>query len=331
MKSFKLIIIAAVTAVVHLSATALADQDIENDPLLALHGAGEYIETIHGKLYYETEGSGPVVMLVAGGPGSGHASFHPWFSRLADDHTVIYFDNIGRGRSDRLVDNSMYTVERDAEDIEALRKALGIEQFALIGHSYGGMPALAYAAKYSNRLTRLVLSDTIHSGEGWQQNIDSANNIARNQFPEVWRSLMEMREQGVLSSADAYANPYGGALGDLYWHDFGKRKLLFRSGQPEDAFNGDVYFAILGDDPEWKVGGPMATFDPRQKLAEIDTKVLIAVGRYDRVATPKIAFELFDVFDADNAEIVVFENSAHRPWIEESDVYFERIGEFLAE
>src|SRR2546423_7907861 len=100
-----------------------------------IHGHGEYINTPDGKIYYEQEGQGPIVILVAGGPGGPHTSFHPFFSRLASDHTVVYFDNIGRGRSDQLKDPKRYTVWRDAEDIEQLRRALGADKIDVIGHS----------------------------------------------------------------------------------------------------------------------------------------------------------------------------------------------------
>ena len=97
-----------------------------------IHGKGKTIDTPDGKLYYEQEGKGPVIVMVAGGPGGDHTSFHPFFSRLAKDHTVVYFDNIGRGRSDRLKDKKRYTVWRDAEDIERLRKALGQDKITVI-------------------------------------------------------------------------------------------------------------------------------------------------------------------------------------------------------
>src|SRR5437762_8913996 len=132
------------------------------------------------------EGVGPVIIIVAGGPGGGHSSFHPFFSKLAKDHTVVYFDNIGRGRSDRLVNLKQYTVQRDAEDIEVLREKLGQDKITILGHSYGGMPALAYAEKYPEHIARLILSDTLHSARGFQQNIDSCNAFEQRQYPEVW-------------------------------------------------------------------------------------------------------------------------------------------------
>ncbi len=177
-----------------------------------IHGHGQYLQTPQGRLYYETEGHGPAIILVAGGPGGSHASFHPWFSRLADHHTVVYFDNLGRGRSDRLVDPKQYTVERDADDIEALRTALKLDTITVLGHSYGGMPALAYALKYPAHIDHLILSDTLHSADGFQQNIDNCNREAAAQFPEVWEKLTAMRANGVKTGSDAYEDLYGPAV-----------------------------------------------------------------------------------------------------------------------
>lgn len=292
-----------------------------------IHGQGSFCPSKDGNVYFEKEGSGPPVIVVAGGPGGSHASFHPFFSRLAGQHTVIYFDSIGRGRSDRLKDKGKYTVQRDAEDIEAIRKYLGYEQVSVIGHSYGGMPALAYAIKYPKNLRRLVLSDTLHSAAGFQDNIDACNDHVRRQHPDVWEKLMAARAKGVKSSDDAYQELYGSSFNDIYFYDEGAARRLFRSGDPKDGFNSDIYGAMLGDDPEWKVGGAMSRFDARPGMRRLRVPTLICVGRYDRVALPKVAYEMSKLIPGSKLE--VFEKSGHRPWLEESDLYFDRVLEFL--
>lgn len=292
-----------------------------------IHGHGDYINTPDGKLYYEKEGEGPIVVLVAGGPGGPHTSFHPFFSLLAKDHTVVYFDNIGRGRSDQLKDPKKYTVWRDADDIENLRKALGADKINVIGHSYGGMPAIAYAVRYPQHVSHVVLSDTLHSGAAWQENIDSCNYAAEHQFPEVWEKLTALRKKGVKTGADEYEGPYNDAVGGLYWFDPDKARLMYRSG--DKGKPNPVYSSMIGDDPEWKTGGTMRSFDPRPQLKTMNLPVLICVGRYDRVAIPKVAWEMNKMIP--NSKLVIFEKSGHRPWVEETEPYFKTVEEFLGD
>ena len=103
--------------------------------------------------------STPVVFL-HGGPGVpdmvGDASY---FGQLARDGFDVYiYDQVGRGRSTRLDDPRAYTLERDVADLEAIRGEIGAEQIILIGHSYGGMLAAAYAAANPERVARMLLS-----------------------------------------------------------------------------------------------------------------------------------------------------------------------------
>lgn len=308
--------------------TLLASPAVPNYDV-PIHGHGQYVRTPQGRIYYEKEGQGSPVILVAGGPGGSHASFHPWFSRLAAEHTVIYFDNLGRGRSDRLKDPKQYTVERDADDIESLRRALGYDKISVIGHSYGGMPAMAYALKYPDHISHLVLSDTLHSAQGFQENIDACNYEAALRFPEIWAKLTAMHRQGVKTGTHDYEDLYGTTTDDLYWYNPENAAKLYRSGDPADRMNFDVYLAMIGDDPEWKVGGTMKGYDPRPRMKTLTVPTLICVGRFDRVASPKIAREMAQCLPPATTRLVIFEHSGHRPWLEETDRYFTVVGNFL--
>ncbi len=295
----------------------------------SVHGKGEYVDSPDGRIYYEREGNGPAIFLVAGGPGGSHASFHPWFSELAKQYAVIYFDNVGRGRSDRLKDASRYTVERDADDIEVLRQKLGFEKLILIGHSYGGMPAMAYALRRPDRVERLILSDSAVSADEWQLNIDNCNHYVQLHYPEIWGQLLALRAKGVKSSASAYENLYGSALKNVYWFNPEAKSKMIRSTDPQDALNGNVYLAMLGDDPEWTVGGTIKNFDPRASLKNVKIPTLVTVGRSDEVCPPIVARDLRASFPAENSRLVVFERSGHRPWVEESEKWFLLVGKFL--
>jgi hypothetical protein len=97
------------------------------------HPAGAYAQVNGAKLWYETEGQGEPLVLVAGGPGDSHSEFHPFSSKLADRFQVIYFDALGVGKSDRAKARKEYKFAREVEDLEGLRKALGASRMNLLG------------------------------------------------------------------------------------------------------------------------------------------------------------------------------------------------------
>ncbi|MDR3628165.1 MAG: alpha/beta hydrolase, partial [Ignavibacteriaceae bacterium] len=124
--------------------------------------SGAYATVNGAKLWYEIKGSGDPVVLIPGGPGNSHIYLTPWFDELTKNHKVVYFDAFGRGASDRAKDSAEYSFKRDVEDLEGLRKALGFEKWNVLGHSYGGMVAQAYALEYPNSVDKLILSDTFY-------------------------------------------------------------------------------------------------------------------------------------------------------------------------
>lgn len=314
----------------HRALGALAAAFLIALPALAAAPRSGTVQTPDGNLYYEIHGEGPPIILVAGGPGASRTSLMPEFDRLADRHAVVYFDNIGRGRSDDLPPGRHHSPERDAEDIEALRKALGFERFDLLGHSYGGFPALAYAGRYAQHLNHLVISSSGHSAQAWQLNIESVNRFVQNQYPEVWAKLLALRAQGVKSCAKAYQDLYGEPIGQIYWYDPAKAATRPKaSTDPRDAPRPTAYCDMLGDDPEWVVGGAMARFDARPALAKVHVPTLVTSGRHDIVCPPRVATEIRDAFPPGVARLRVFEKSAHRPWVEEGDVYFAELSAFL--
>src|SRR5882724_352316 len=76
------------------------------------HPPGDYVTVNGAKLWYESEGQGEPLILISGGPGDSHGIFHPFFSRLANQHRVIYFDAFGVGKSDRATSRKEYSFAR---------------------------------------------------------------------------------------------------------------------------------------------------------------------------------------------------------------------------
>ena len=288
------------------------------------------VETDSGRISVELEGveTAELVVVATGGPGVGHDHYHPWFSRLLPELRVGYLDYIGCGRSDRLADAAGYTIDRFAQDIEALRLHAGAETLSLVGMSFGGFPAVEYALSHPGRLRRLVLSNAHVSAEGWQRtNIDGVNAELARLFPAEWRELLALRERGVSSLDPRYQEIVGLVLEDLEWFDPLRRPRL-RQAEPGQGFNQDVYEALVGEDPEWSVTGSLAGYDRSPELSRLPP-TLVAGGRYDRLTPPAVALEIHDLLDPGARVLHIFERSAHRPWAEEPDEYFRVVKAFL--
>jgi proline iminopeptidase len=277
------------------------------------------------RLWYESEGEGAPLVLVAGGPGRSHAYFHPWFSVLSRTRRVIYFDSFGRGRSDRAKAAKQYTFERDVDDLEGLRQALGLGKIDVLGASYGGMVAQAYALKYPGSVRRLVLVATLFSAEAWQIGNEVLNDDIRNQFPEMWEKVEAVRRRGLHGGAAEHQALYDAPLGLSWFYDASNEEKI--SKEP-GAMNSDVYFTIAGDDADFLVGGDISRLDFRTELKRLKMPVLITAGRYDRAVPPRLSLQFREYVP--QARFVMFERSGHFIFIEEPAHFFQVIEEFLA-
>src|SRR5271168_2491226 len=120
-------------------------------------------------IYYATMGRGEPLLILHGGPGASHDYFLPYLAPLARHHKIIFIDERGSGKSQKLEDRSAYTIENMVEDVEAVRQGLGLGKISLLGHSYGGALAQAYALKYQRNLSHLILASTWSSTEALNQ------------------------------------------------------------------------------------------------------------------------------------------------------------------
>ncbi len=285
------------------------------------HPPGDFVTVNGARLWYESEGAGEPVVFIAGGPGSAHY-FDPWFSPLANEFRLIYFDAFGRGKSDRAKSPEEYTFARDVEDLEALRNALHLGSINLVGHSYGGLVAQAYALKYPSAVKRLVLANTLFNAEMWQANNDNCNNEARNQLPDVWAKVQEVRAQGFRSKDKEHQAAYQLPPAMLYFYDASNAEKM---KWPET--NTEVYYQMVGEDGDFIIGGDMAKLDFRRSLVNLKMPLLIIAGRYDRVCLPRFS-EQFKRY-APQAQFVMFEKSGHMPFVEEQAATLELFRTFL--
>jgi proline iminopeptidase len=283
---------------------------------------GRLVEVNGHKLWYRMAGKGNPLLLIPGGPGSSHSYFYPSLERLANSFQVIYFDPFGRGRSDRARDPSEYSLRGDIEDVDGLRKALGLEQITVYGHSYGGIVAQGYALQYPRSIGKLILANTCHSAEMWEKGAnENWNREIQNQYPEVWKRIQELRDQGVLSSDPAYQEVQGSvALPLLYFYNPAQANIAVDT-------NAEVFYRIAGPDAGFVLGGDLASIDYRDRLSEIRIPTLVLAGRFDRVGIPRYTVQFKTYMP--QAQFVMFEKSGHLPFLEEPEYHDAVAGGFL--
>jgi proline iminopeptidase len=288
---------------------------------------GKYVTVNGARLWVVTVGKGDPMILIAGGPGGAHPGLRR-FDSLANHYMLVYFDAFGRGKSDTAKDVKEYTLDRDIDDIEGLRTVLKLDKINVLGHSYGGLVAQGYAIKYPEHVKHLVLANTFHSYIMWQENDDNSNHEIRTNYPEVWDSLMRIREKGYVSSDQLHQDIYGKVpYGFLYAYN--PENFRLRLGKPyPNPMNTKLYYQMVGKDGDFIVGNDIGNFDYRTKLKDLKMPVLIYGGRYDRVAVPWMMVKFKEY--CPQARFVMFERSGHNPQVEQPQELFKLLNDFLS-
>jgi proline iminopeptidase len=128
------------------------------------------IQIGNSRLFFDVEGSKlrpegrqmrevPTLVLLHGGPGFDHSSFKPTMSPLVDVAQIVYLDHRGQGRSD-YPEWKRLKVDDWADDVKTFCDTLGIERPIVMGHSFGGFVAMAYAIRHPDHPGKLILSST---------------------------------------------------------------------------------------------------------------------------------------------------------------------------
>jgi Predicted hydrolases or acyltransferases (alpha/beta hydrolase superfamily) len=291
---------------------------------------GKYYTINGAKLWVVTVGTGDPLILIAGGPGSTHKGIRDFDSLAKSNIQLIYFDAFGRGKSDTAKNVKEYSLTRDIEDIEGLRKAMHLNRISLLGHSYGGVVAQGYAIKYGENVTHLILANSFHSFIMWQENDDNSNHEIKTNYPEVWNELMKLREKGEISSDEKHQEVYGRVpYGFLYAYNpvrFEPDPAVKRKPYP-NAFNSKLYYQLVGKDGDFIVGNDIGNFDYRRQLKDLKMPILIIGGRFDRVAVPWMMIKYKEY--CPQAQFVMFEKSGHNPQVEEPEKEFPLIVDFM--
>ena len=251
-------------------------------------------------------GEGDPIFVLHGGPGMEADYFLPYLDELESHARLIYIDQPGHGLSERTPFNLKYTMQATVDAIEGLREAMGLETITLLGHSYGGFISQLYAEQFPDRVARLILVDTAPS---WDWTFEAAANIAR------------------YGTADQRIMPRGLS------EDERLRIMFPLYFSPQDQAMADAFLDRVILSPRPWIDLPKTAafrfFDMSEALGDIVAPALILVGEDDLITTPNQARRLVDLLP--NAQLHVFPNTGHNPFVEETADFNRIVAAFLAE
>ena len=290
----------------------------------------EFVDAGGVLIYTRTLGTGKPLLVLHGGPGASHDYFLPYLLPLARTHRLIFIDERGSGRSEKLEDPEGYTVEAMVEDVEAVRTALGLGRIDLLGHSYGGVLAQAYALKYQQNLDHLVLCSTFHSTRKMNEVF---RQMKEKMTPELRDRITKMEEAGLYGRRKDYErNRYSEDYMVAAWGE-GYFPYLYRNRPDPNyspiasgAMSWDLYRVMWGSSGEFVIDGNLSSVEYEGRLSDIRVPTLITVGDHDE-CDPELSREMHARIPG--SKLVVLPESGHMTFVDQPGLFLRAVDEFL--
>ncbi|RTL56315.1 MAG: alpha/beta fold hydrolase [Sphingobacteriales bacterium] len=239
------------------------------------------IETPVGKFKVWTKkfGNNPKikVLLLHGGPAFTHEYLESFESFFPNEGFEMYeYDQLGSYYSDQPKDSSLWTIEHFVEEVEQVRKALGLnkDNFYLFGNSWGGMLALEYALKYQDNMKGVIISNMMASIPDYEK----YNNTLRSQMRKGLLDTLDMYEK-----KGDFKNPL---YQDLVFKEYYTQHLCRLPEWPDPVmrafkhYNEEIYVMMQGPS-EFKTGGRLYHWDRKADLPKIKIPALTVGAHYD--------------------------------------------------
>jgi proline iminopeptidase len=299
---------------------------------LNLYPVQEGFVDSHGALiYYEAVGRGTPLVIVHGGPGASHDYFLPYLLPLMRSNQLVFIDERGSGKSSKFEDPKQYTIANMVEDIEAVRRSLGLGRISLLGHSFGGALVEAYALKYQKNLSHLILGSTFASTRELN---DALAGMKANMDPKDRERVNALEAAGLFGKGEIWEHGrYSEEYAKLAW---GKGYFPYiYYNQPDPTYDPvssntstawDVYREMWGSDGEFIVDGNLKEVEYVDRLSEIKVPTLIIVGEHDE-SDPKMSKEMHEKISG--SQLVILPKSGHMTFVDQPELFLKAVRDFV--
>jgi len=286
-----------------------------------------FVEFRGARTWYRSVGAAATdarlpILILHGGPGATHQYLAPLESLARGGRRVIFYDQIGCGRSGGPRDDpDFYDARLFVDELQAVRDALGLERVHLLGQSWGGMLAMQYALDDPAGLASIVVADSPADMRHW---VAEANRLRADLPADVAATLTAHETAGTTT------NPAYAAAVEVFY----RRHVCRLAEWPEpflrsiDAMTNDGFvYNVMNGPSEFHVIGKLKDWTIRDRLHEIRVPALLLSGAHDE-ATPAIVGEVAERIP--NAAWILFEQSSHTPHLEEPAAFEAAVNGFLA-
>jgi proline-specific peptidase len=271
------------------------------------------------KLAYRLEGDGPLLVCHPGGPGFG-SDYLQDLAGLGSGRTLVLLDPRGTGGSDRPADAQAYATEDYAADVEELRAQLGADRIDLLGHSHGGIVAIAYAAAHPDRVRKLVLASTAARFAEPQK--EAMEEMMTSRSAEPWyedaRAALELEQAGDFENEDEL-------------HELVQREMPFYTaalGAREQAYLDAIGHERPNRDALKLFNETIfETFDFRPDLPRITAETLVIAGEQDFITGPVSAREIAAALPG--AQLELLADCGHFIFVEQPAAFRAAVERFL--
>ena len=271
------------------------------------------------RLAYKRVGSGPTLVCHGGGPGFS-SLYLGNLGGLGDRLELVLLDPRGTGGSDRPADPRAYAIQDYVDDVEELRRHLGLERIDLFGQSHGGIVAMAYAAQHPDRLERLILASTLARWAPGQE--EAMEEAIASHAGEPWyadaKAALEAEQAGNFATDDEMTE-LGLREFPFYFNRYGEEERAYVDTLRGDTPNADTLRFFNQE--------IFPTFDLRPELEKITAPTLVITGADDFITGPPSAAEI----EQGLAEVskVIIPGCGHFVFVEAPEAFGEAVVSFL--